>query len=65
MFEWSKELCKKIADSNCLEPKEMQMVEIALRIYESYEIILNENLDLGDTNLFKLEHSIHRNHRKE
>ena len=70
MFEWSKELCKKISNSDCLSKNELQMVEIALRLYECYEEALNENLGLDiiakrETNLFQLEHAINRNSLKE
>ena len=69
MFEWSKEICNKIKDSNCLEDKKLQMVEISLRLYELYNEILNENLGLDlidgkETNYFELEHAIHRNIEK-
>lgn len=61
MFEWSKEICKKIKDSGCLEPRELQMVEIALRMNELQEKILNENLGIDSDNMFELEHAIHKN----
>lgn len=70
MFKWSKELCNKIKDANCLEPSELQMVEIALRLYECYEEILDENIGLDirikkETNFFELEHAVHRNSLKK
>lgn len=64
MFEWSKEICKKIKDSNCLDSSELQMVEMSLRIWESFENILDESIGLSDTNLFELEHAVYRNRKK-
>lgn len=64
MFEWSKEICKKIKDSNCLDSSELQMVEMSLRIWESFENILDESIILSDTDLFELEHAVHRNRKK-
>lgn len=64
MFEWSKEICKKIKDSNCLDSSELQMVEMSLRIWESFENILDESIVLSDTNLFELEHAVYRNRKK-
>ena len=66
MFEFSKELCNKIKTSDCLEPKELQIVEMALRMWESYEEILNENLGLDrKKDFFQLEYAIHKNSLKK
>lgn len=64
MFEWSKGICKKIKDSGCLEPRELQMIEIALRMNELHEKILNENLGIDSDNMFELEYAIHKNATK-
>lgn len=61
MFEWSKEICNKIAESGCLTPKELGMVEISLRVWDAYDELLNENLALDNSNFFELEHSPFRN----
>ena len=70
MFDWLKELCKKISDANCLDTKEMQMVEMALRLWEPYETILDENIGIDlitkeKADFFQLEYAIHRNATKE
>lgn len=69
MFDWSKGICNKIKESNCLEDTELQMVEVALRTYECHQEILNENLGIDvimrdEKNLFELEHATHRNSLK-
>lgn len=46
MFEYEENICKKIYETKCLEPKELQAVEIALKLTASYDMILNEALDL-------------------
>jgi hypothetical protein len=61
MFEWSKGICKKIKESGCLEPRELQMVEIALRMNELNDMIYIENLGISSDNMFELEHAIHKN----
>lgn len=58
MFEWSKEIMKKIEDSNCLEEKELAGVEIALRMYDMYEQALDENLGLEEKEILNLKHKL-------
>lgn len=70
MFNWSKGICNKIKDSDCLSKHELEMVEISLRLYECFEDILDENIGLDlrtkeETNFFELEHAIHRNSLKK
>lgn len=69
MFEWSKNLCNKLKDADCLSAHELEMIEISLRLYECYTEVLNENLGLDlrtkEANFFQLEHAIHRNREKE
>ena len=69
VFEYSEEICNKIKNANCLDAKDLQMVEIALKLYECHSEILNECLGLDITtkeenDYFKLKHSVHRNNLK-
>ena len=58
MYEWSKEIIKKISDANCLTEKEIRMVEISLRMNEIHEEILNECVGLSEKNKYELEYKI-------
>ena len=64
MFEWSKEICKKIKDADCLKFRELQKVEVALRLYELQEFILDEFTGVEDSDMFELEYS-NRAYRKK
>lgn len=48
MFEYEDSICKKIFEAECLEPKELQAVEIALKLTASHDMLLNEALGLSD-----------------
>ena len=64
MFEWSKNLSDKIAESGCLDPKEMQSVELALRLLEIHDHVMNEAIGVEDKeydNLFDLKYQILKN----
>lgn len=70
MFEWSKEVCNDIKEANCLSKSNLQTVEMALRLYECFEQILDECIGLDirtkeETNFFELEHAVYRNSIKE
>lgn len=70
MFEYSEEICEKISNSGCITNKELQYVEMALKMFESYEEILNQNLGLDIIEQkelevdFKLKYAIGRNTEK-
>lgn len=48
MFSWSKEITKKISDSGCLTERELSLVEIALRMQDCHQGLLNECLGIDD-----------------
>ena len=63
MFEWSKNLSDKIAGSGCLDPKEMQSVELALRLLEIHDRVMNEAIgaDDGYGEIFDIKYQILKN----
>lgn len=63
MFEYEDGICKKIKNSGCLDAKELQAVEIALRLTACHDMILNEALGLENKQGgfdFDLKHAIHK-----
>lgn len=56
MYEWSKEIIEKIDKANCLDIKELRMVEIALRMSEIHEGIMNECIGVSESNMYELKH---------
>jgi hypothetical protein len=59
MYEWSKETMNKIVESNCLNHKDLCCVEIALRMYDIHNKMLNEAIDCGDKEYnFELTHTV-------
>lgn len=56
MYEWSKEVVRKITEANCLNLKELRMVEIALRVSETHEYIMNECIGVSEDNRYELQH---------
>ena len=68
MFEWSKKLSDKIAESGCLDPKEMQSVELSLRLLEIHDQVMNEAIGVEDKeydNLFDLKYQILKNAKRK
>ena len=67
MFEWSKNLSDKIAGSGCLDPKEMQSVELALRLLEIHDHVMNEAIgaDDGYGEIFDLKYQILKNAKRK
>lgn len=65
MFEWSKEVSDKIAESGCISDKDMQVVEMALRMYEIHEKILNESIGITDDNFWELKYQIYKNRKNK
>lgn len=66
MFEYEDEICKKIKEAGCLDAKELQAVEIALRLTACHDMILNEALGLDNRPEgfdFSLKHAIHKNEK--
>lgn len=56
MFEESDRILKTIVQANILDPKDIATVERALKLQESYELILNESLGLSHSNMFDLKY---------
>lgn len=64
MFEWSKEICDKIAQSGCISDKDLQCVEMALRMYDINNAMLNESIGLvnqDDFDFFELRYQVNKN----
>ena len=64
MYEWSKIIIKKISDANCLDLKELRMVEVILRTHEVYEDIMNECIGISENNKYELEYGMVRKEKK-
>ena len=47
---------KKIADANILEKNELAMTEMALRMSEIYEEMMNECIGISEDSKYELEH---------
>lgn len=56
MFEESDKILNVISQANILNQQDIATVERALKLQESYELILNESLGLGDSNMFNLKY---------
>lgn len=66
MFEWSKEICENIAQSGCISNRDLQCVEIALRMYDINNAILNESIGItnrADFDFFELRYQVNKNAR--
>lgn len=64
MYEWSKGIVEKIQKANCLDDKELRMVEIALRLSEIHEELLMESLCLSTDGKYDLSHAICKDNDK-
>ena len=58
MYEWSKRVIKKIADANILDKNELAMTEIALRMSEMHEELMNECIGVSEDSKYELEHVV-------
>lgn len=56
MYEFSKEIIEKINIAKCLTVKELRITEIALRMYEASEDILDESTGLSNNNKYELKY---------
>lgn len=56
MYEFSKEIIEKINTAKCLTVKELRMTELALRMYEVNEDILNEATGLSNNDKYELKY---------
>lgn len=67
LFKQSEEICKKVSDSGCVSGKELQQIEMGLKLFDLYEEMLdqvlgldlyhNEQLELD----FQLKYALERN----
>ena len=58
MFEWSKDIVRKIEESGCVSKHELRSIEVALRLYDVYNRALDECLNLEEESFLELEHRI-------
>lgn len=56
MYEISKEIIEKISKANCLSDSELAIIEIALRINDIYDDILDEAIGLSSENKYELKY---------
>ena len=56
MYELSKEIIEKINTAKCLTLKELRVTEIALRMYEVNEDILDESIGLSNNDKYELKY---------
>ena len=56
MYEWSKNITKKISESNCLNSSELAIVEIALRMYDIWEMMTLDAIFPKENNTYELEY---------
>lgn len=56
MYEWSKGIVEKIINAECLTEQELRMTEIALRMYEVTEEILDEAVGLSSEDKYELKY---------
>ena len=56
VYEFSKEIIEKINTAKCLTVKELRITELALRMYEVNEDILDESTGLSNNNKYELKY---------
>lgn len=56
MYEFSKEIIEKINAAKSLTLKELRITELALRMYEVNEDILDESTGLSDNDKYELKY---------
>lgn len=56
MYEWSKEIINKIKNTKIFNENELRTIEVALRMYDVCENILDESVGLSDENKYELQH---------
>lgn len=56
VYEFSKEIIEKINAAKCLTLKELRITELALRMYEVNEDILDESTGLSDNDKYELKY---------
>lgn len=56
MFDDSNRILNKIIEANILDDKDIATIERGLKFQEMEDIMLNESLKLGDSNIFDLKY---------
>ena len=56
VYEFSKEIIEKINTAKCLTVKELRITEVALRMYEVNEDILDESTGLSNNDKYELKY---------
>ena len=56
VYEFSKEIIEKINTAKCLTVKELRITELALRMYEVNEDILDESTGLSNNDKYELKY---------
>ena len=57
VYEFSKEIIEKINAAKCLTLKELRITELALRMYEVNEDILDESTGLSNNDKYELKYN--------
>lgn len=63
MFEDSNRILNKIIEANILDDRDIATIERGLKFQEMEDILLNESLNLGNTDVFQFKHQIYRNNK--
>lgn len=63
MFEETNRILNKIIEANILDDKDIATIERGLKFQEMEDIMLNESLNLGNTDVFQFKHQIYRNNK--
>lgn len=60
MFDDSNRILNKIIEANILDDRDIAIIERGLKFQEMEDIMLNESLGLGNTDVFNFEHQIYK-----
>lgn len=63
MFDESNRILNKIIEANILDDKDIATIERGLKFQEMEDIMLNESLNLGGTDVFQFKHQIYKNNK--
>lgn len=63
MFDESNRILNKIIEANILDDKDIATIERGLKFQEMEDIMLNESLNLGNTDVFQFKHQIYKNNK--
>ena len=61
MFTETNRILNKIIEANILDDKDIATIERGLKFQEMEDIMLNESLNLGNTDVFQFKHQIYKN----